>query len=149
MHKNIILTTFFLLIKTLCLQAQNDSSKAVKDIHLLAKFTNADFNLGNIPVGKNTSFNVYIKNISKVDTLWVIDVKVGCGCTTPRYRAHEPILPGETSYITLGFNGSARGEFIKTADIIFKGGQIKQIKFQGNAIIDTLSSSPEIKQIAK
>lgn len=142
----LLLPTLFLLLATASLRAQTDTANSRKDIHTLAAFTNADYNMGTIPVGKNTSFNVYIKNISTADTLWVADVKVGCGCTTPRYRVNEPITPGQTSFITLGFNGSARGEFTKFADIVFKGGQTKQVKFFGNAITDTLTRTPDIRQ---
>lgn len=126
--------------------AQRDSTLAPKDIHLLAEFTNADYNMGNVPVGKGGEFNVYIKNISAKDTLMIVDVKVSCGCTTPKYRSNDPILPGKSSYITLGFNGSGGGPFTKFADIIFQSGQSKQIKFSGVAVAEPAPAEPAKKQ---
>jgi hypothetical protein len=126
--------------------AQQDSSLTPKDIHLLAEFTNADYNMGNVPIGKGGEFNVYIKNISAKDTLMIVDVKVSCGCTTPKYRSNDPILPGKSSYITLGFNGSGGGPFTKFADIIFQSGQSKQIKFSGIAVAEPAPAEPAKKQ---
>lgn len=146
MYRSVILVPFYFLLTIGFLQAQSDSLTTAKDINQLAAFTNADYNMGPTPIGKNTSFNVYIKNITANDTLWISDVKVGCGCTTPKYRVNEPITPGQTSFVTLGFTGSARGEFIKYADIVFKSGQTKQIKFYGQAITDALPSTPPLKQ---
>jgi len=126
--------------------AQQDSSFTPKDIHLLAEFTNADYNMGNVPIGKGGEFNVYIKNISAKDTLMIVDVKVSCGCTTPKYRSNDPILPGKSSYITLGFNGSGGGPFTKFTDIIFQSGQSKQIKFSGVAVSEPSPAEPAKKQ---
>jgi len=126
--------------------AQQDSSLTPKDIHLLAEFTNADYNMGNVPIGKGGEFNVYIKNISAKDTLMIVDVKVSCGCTTPKYRSNDPILPGKSSYITLGFNGSGGGPFTKFTDIIFQSGQSKQIKFSGVAVSEPSPAEPAKKQ---
>ena len=125
------------------LMAQQDSMSTPKDIQLIAEFTNADYNMGNVPMGKGAEFNVYIKNISSSDTLEIVDVKVSCGCTTPKYRSKDPILPGKSSYITLGFNGSGGGAFTKFADIIFKSGQSKQVKFYGVAVAEPAPASPK------
>lgn len=116
--------------------AQTEKPAPQKELQSLAEFTNADYNMGTILTGKNTEFTVSIKNISKSDTLEIETIKVSCGCTTPKYRNQELILPGQTAMVTLGFNGSARGEFTKFADIVFKGGYSKQIKFYGNAIVE-------------
>jgi len=128
------------------IHAQQDSTPTPKDIHLLAEFTNADYNMGNVPVGKGGEFNVYVKNISAKDTLMIVDVKVSCGCTTPKYRSNDPILPGKSTYITLGFNGSGGGPFTKFADIIFQSGQSKQIKFSGVAVSEPVPAEPAKKQ---
>jgi len=130
------LSLLFLMIFSVTAQGQSEKPGPLQDIHALAEFTNADYNMGTLKTGKNTEFTVTIKNISTADTLEVTDIKVVCGCTTPKYRSHELILPGKTSQITLGFNGSARGEFTKTASIIFKGGYSKEIKFYGVAVAE-------------
>jgi hypothetical protein len=152
MHKSlpIMRSSFLFMILFLAVltngSAQQDTTSTPKDIHLLAEFTNADYNMGNVPVGKGGEFNVYIKNISTKDTLMIVDVKVSCGCTTPKYRSNDPILPGKSSYITLGFNGSGGGPFTKFADIIFQSGQSKQIKFSGVAVSEPVPAEPAKKQ---
>ena len=80
-------------------------------------------------------YNVYLKNISTADTLIIQDIRVGCGCTTPKFKTADKILPGKSTFITLGFNGgSAPGDFSKFADILFRGGLVKQVKFHGTAV---------------
>lgn len=145
MRKYVFIGLVFLLAGNTCL-AQQDSTPPPKDISLLAEFINADYEMGTIPMGKGTDFNVYIKNISSSDTLLIVDVKVGCGCTTPKFRSNDPILPGKSSYITLGFNGSAGGDFTKFAEIIFKSGQSKQVKFHGVAVAEPVPAPPGKKQ---
>ncbi len=113
------------------LDAQTDSA-AKKDPANYIELTNGDYDMGKIPAGKPLEYNVYIKNIS-TDTLIIQDVRVVCGCTTPKYKTADKIFPGKSTYITLGFNGSVMGEFSKFADIVFAGGMVKQVKFRGVA----------------
>jgi hypothetical protein len=58
---------------------------------------------------------------------------VSCGCTTPKYRSGEKLLPGKSINVLLGFNGNAHGAFTKTADLIFSNGLVKQVRFRGVA----------------
>ena len=106
-----------------------------QDINQLVSITNADYNMGKIKSGAPLEYNVVVTNISK-DTLSIKTVKVGCGCTTPKYKAGQIIQPGETATVTLGFNGSAVGPFFKFADIFFGNGLSKQLKFSGDAVKD-------------
>ena len=101
--------------------------------------SNSDYDMGKISAGKPLEYNLVIKNISR-DTVILQDVKVGCGCTTPKYRAGEKIAPGKTTMIILGFNGDAHGEFVKTADIYFNNGFTRQVKFHGVTITDPAST---------
>ncbi len=106
-----------------------------QDINQLVSITNTDYNMGKIRSGAPLEYNVVVTNISK-DTISIKTVKVGCGCTTPKYKAGQLIQPGETATITLGFNGSAVGPFFKFADIFFGNGLSKQLKFSGDAVKD-------------
>lgn len=127
-----LIYAFFSLMQ---LQAQTTNQLPVKDIDKIVSITNADYDMGKISSGKPLEYNLLIKNISS-DTVMLLDVKVGCGCTTPKFKANESLLPGKSTFITLGFNGGATGEFSKFADIIFSGGLAKQVKFRGVAIAD-------------
>ena len=119
------------------LRAQTNQPK--KDIDKVLTISNTNYDMGKIPSGKPVEYNLVIKNISK-DTVVLQDVKVGCGCTTPKFRAGERILPGKSTFISLGFNGGANGGFTKTADIIFNAGLTKQVSFHGIALADSTTS---------
>lgn len=113
-----------------------------KDINKLISFTNADFDMGKIPYGKPLEYTVTLKNIS-TDTLTVKEIKAGCGCTTPKYRSNEQLLPGGSTTIVLGFNGGAVGTFSKYADIYFSNGLSKQLHFHGVAVADSTATQQQ------
>ncbi len=126
-------------------QAQT-APPAGKDIDKILSFTNLDYEMGKIVYGIPLEYNVTIKNISK-DTVILKEVVAGCGCTTPKYRAGEKILPGKSTFITLGFNGSVNGEFTRTADIFFNDGSlVKQAKFHGVSTVDSPAVKPAINR---
>ena len=100
------------------------------DISKVLEITEASHDFGKIPYGKPVEFDVAIKNISG-DSVKIENVKVQCGCTTPKYQAGKTFGPGETVKVTLGFNGFTEGRFEKTADIFFNNGLSKQIRFFG------------------
>jgi hypothetical protein len=104
--------------------AQTPDITKVLDI----KDTNHDF--GKIPYGKPAEYDVVIKNVSN-DSIKIENVKVGCGCTTPKYEVGKSYGPGETFKVTLGFNGYTDGPFTKYADIVFSNGLSKQVTFTG------------------
>ena len=100
------------------------------DISKVLEFKEENHDFGKIPYGKPVEFDVAIKNISK-DAVKIENVKVGCGCTTPKYEAGKTYAAGETFKVTLGFSGYAEGPFEKYVDIFFNNGMTKQIKFHG------------------
>jgi len=100
-----------------------------KNIKDYLTFSEVVHDFGKTPYGKAVEFDIVIKNVSK-DTIKVENVKVGCGCTSPKWQP-GPYAPGETFKITLGFNGSADGPFEKYVDLYFSGDLHQQIKFHG------------------
>ncbi len=100
------------------------------DITKVLEFKEDNHDFGQIPYGKPVTFDVAIKNISN-EPVTVENVKVGCGCTTPKYEQGKTYAPGESFNITLGFSGYADGAFEKYVDIFFNNGLTKQIKFHG------------------
>lgn len=100
------------------------------DITKVLKFTNDYYNMGTIAYGKPTEFNVDIENIS-TSPITLENVMVGCGCTTPKYTKGAVIAPSAHATVTLGFNGSAVGNFSKNATLFFSGNLVKQITFYG------------------
>ena len=138
----IIITVVVFMFFALHATAQTVTPPPQNDPEKVLSFTNADYEMGKIAVGKPLEYNVTIKNISK-DTIILQEVKAGCGCTTPKYRSNETILPGKSTFITLGFNGGANGEFTKFADIYFSRGYYKQVKFHGVAVADS-TAAPKV-----
>ena len=141
MKKIICILTLF--VSAISLNAQSDSLPK-KDPTKYIQLTNEDYDMGKIPFGKPLEYNVYIKNIS-LDTLIIEDVRPVCGCTTPKFKTADKIFPGQSTFITLGFNGSTNGAFSKFADIIFKGGLTVQVKFKGVAVTDSPNQVPKIQ----
>src|SRR3954464_8451477 len=100
------------------------------DISKVLEFKEENHDFGKIPYGKPVEFDVMIKNIS-ADSVKIENVKVGCGCTTPKYEQGKSYAPGQDFKVTLGFTGYADGPFEKYVDIFFNNGLTKQIKFHG------------------
>lgn len=118
------------LLIAVTMYAQAPAAEAQTDITKVLEIKQADHDFGKIAYGKPVEFDVEIKNISR-DSVKIETVKVGCGCTTPRYEAGKSFGPGEVIKVTLGFNGFAEGPFAKTADLFFSNGLTKQIRFHG------------------
>lgn len=135
-------TTLFvyLLLGVIYAKAQDSLPKQPADVDKVVFFNNSDYKMGRIPFGKPLEYTLSFTNKGK-DTLVLQNVMVGCGCTTPKYKAGEKIAPGKSSVVVLGFNGDARGEFTRTADIIFTNGMVKQVRFSGTTYSDSTGTA--------
>lgn len=111
-------------------QATLPATQVQKEITKVLKFTNDNYNMGNIPYGKPTEFNVTIENIS-ASPITLNNVQVSCGCTTPKFEANAVIAPGQKTIVTLGFNGSAMGNFTKNATLFLSDNLVKTVNFYG------------------
>ncbi len=110
-------------------QASTNVVTPAADVSKALSFKEENHDFGKIPYGKPVKFDVEIKNIS-TDSIKIENVKVACGCTTPKYQ-QGPYAPGEAFKVTLGFSGYADGPFDKYVDIFFNNGMTKQIRFHG------------------
>ena len=109
---------------------KNAATPPKADVSKVLEFKEENHDFGKIPYGKPVEFDVMIKNISQ-EPVKIENVKVGCGCTTPKYEQGKSYAPGENFKVTLGFTGYADGPFEKYVDIVFNNGLTKQIKFHG------------------
>ena len=100
-----------------------------EDISKVIQFKETDHNFGKIPYGKPAEFTLEMKNIS-ADSVTIEDVRVGCGCTTPKWKP-GPYAAGQDFNITIGFNGFTEGQFSKVVTLFFKGGLQQVVKFHG------------------
>jgi hypothetical protein len=128
-HIILIIGIFFAFTPTFA-QTAPAATQVQKDINKVLKFTNDNYNMGNILYGKPTEFAVTIENISAAPVT-LNNVQVSCGCTTPKFQAGAVIAPGQKTTVTLGFNGSAMGNFSKNATIFLSDNLIKTVSFSG------------------
>jgi hypothetical protein len=130
MKQSILIISMFFAFAPTFAQTSPAATQVQKDINKVLKFTNDNYNMGNIPYGKSTEFVVTIENISAAPVT-LNNVQVICGCTTPKFQAGAVIAPGQKTTVTLGFNGSAMGNFSKNATIFLSDNLIKTVSFSG------------------
>jgi hypothetical protein len=94
---------------------------------LQLKETEHDF--GKIPQGKPVYYTFAIVNTGS-QPLKLDDVHASCGCTTPEW-SREPIAPGETANIKVGYNAAAENYFEKTITLTYNSNQSKVLKIKG------------------
>ena len=126
MKKFALFFTLFIVVASIHVQAQTDTTA---DISKVIQFKELDHDFGKIPYGKPAEFTLDMKNISH-DSVTIEDVKVGCGCTTPKWQP-GPYAAGQDFNIIIGVNGYTEGQFNKVVTIYFKGGLSQLIKFHG------------------
>jgi hypothetical protein len=99
------------------------------------------FDFGKIPQGKPVTHEFEVVNTSK-DTLKIENVQASCGCTTPVWKK-DPVAPGESTKINVGYNSLAEGVFEKPVTIYYNGGQVKSISIKGFVYKTPATSAPQ------
>lgn len=127
------------VVASFTLYAQTDPQSQT-DISKVIQFKETDHDFGKIPYGKPAEFTLPMKNISG-DSVTIEDVKVGCGCTTPKWKP-GPYAPGQEFGIEIGFNGYTQGKFNKVVTVYFKGGLSQLIKFHGETYTAPNGAAP-------
>jgi hypothetical protein len=94
---------------------------------LLLKESEHDFT--KIPQGKPVYCFFDVLNIGKTE-LKLDNVQASCGCTTPEW-SRDPITPGATAKIKVGYNAASEGYFEKTITITYNTNQTKLLKIKG------------------
>src|SRR5687768_7325934 len=69
------------------------------------KFKEETWDFGTIPQGTPVKHNFTFTNAGKAPIV-IQNVQASCGCTTPTWPK-EPILPGKSDVIEVGFNAAA------------------------------------------
>ncbi len=95
----------------------------------LLKLKESEHDFGKIPQGKPVYYNFEIVNTGK-EPLKLDDVHASCGCTTPEW-SRDPIAPGATAIIKVGYNAAAEGGFTKPITITYNTNQTKQLTIKG------------------
>ncbi len=116
------------LLSITALQAQKTEISSVVKEDLVLKELFYDF--GKIPQSKPVYHEFVIVNDSK-EPLQLNSVTATCGCTTPEW-SREPIAPGASAQIKVGFNAAAEGPFEKFVNITYNNDKTKVFTIKGN-----------------
>ena len=92
-------------------------------------FNQTEHNFDKIPQGKPVYTSFELTNSSQT-AIKLDDVQATCGCTTPEW-SRDPIQPGATAKIRVGYNAATEGYFEKFITITYNSNQTKQIKIKG------------------
>jgi hypothetical protein len=107
------------------------------------KQTSHDF--GKIPQGRPAYYFFEIVNTGS-EAIKLDNVTATCGCTTPEW-SQDPIAPGQSQKIKVGYNAAAEGPFEKYITVTYNGNQTKQISIKGNVWKAPLGSAPSNSSI--
>ena len=117
----------FLFILLAAFFTAGAQTQVVSEDVLQLKETVHDF--GKIPQGKPVYYSFEIVNTGKT-ALTLDNVQASCGCTTPEW-SRDPIAPGATAKIKVGFNASAENYFEKNITITYNSNQTKVLIIKG------------------
>ena len=124
---------------------QDNANKAVVRADKVAPevltLKETEFDFGKIPQGKPVNHVFYYTNIGTTPLI-LENVQASCGCTTPEW-SKDPVSPGTTSKITVGYNAASEGPFTKFITVSYNGSQNKQVIIKGEVWKTPVSSAPE------
>jgi Protein of unknown function (DUF1573) len=118
--------------------APTASPVSAQDLLILKETTH---NFGRIPQGRPAVYIFEITNTGK-EPLKLDNVQASCGCTTPEW-SKEPIPPGSSANIKVGYNAYAEGPFNKSVTIFYHGTQSKLLTISGEVYKSPATSAPE------
>lgn len=78
-------------------------------------FDKTTFDYGNVSAGSDGHRFFTVKNTGD-KPLIISEVKPACGCTTPEW-SKDPILPGKSAQIKVGYNTGIKGAFNKLIEV--------------------------------
>lgn len=93
------------------------------------KMERTEHDFSKIPQGKPVYTEFVLLNTGSTP-LKLDNVHASCGCTTPEW-SRDPIAPGASTRIKVGYNAAAEGAFEKYITVTYNGTQAKQLKIRG------------------
>lgn len=94
---------------------------------IVVKETTYDF--GKIAQGKPVYHYFEVMNNGK-GPMVISNVQTSCGCTTPEW-SKDPIAPGGSTKIKVGYNAAAEGNFEKYITLSYNQNLTKQLSIKG------------------
>lgn len=87
------------------------------------------YDFGTIPQGRPVTHKFTVVNTGK-ESVRIENVLTSCGCTTPEW-SRDPIAPGGSSTIIVGYNAAADGPFSKTVSVVYDTNKQASIVISG------------------
>lgn len=107
---------------------------------LLAAGGKKGHDFGKILQGRPVTFTFELTNTTK-EVIRIENVQASCGCTTPVW-SYDPVQPGATTLLKVGYNAAAEGRFEKVVTIIYNSGKTKALTISGEVYKAPVSSAP-------
>lgn len=122
--KKIIYTFSLILIGLVAVQAQE------------ASFDSSELDYGEIAKGADGHGTFTFKNTGD-KPLIIKNVKPSCGCTVAEYPK-EPVMPGNSAEIKVGYNTNIVGPFSRTIEVYSnsENGARKILRVKGNVLAE-------------
>lgn len=98
------------------------------------------YDFGKIQQNRPVTHIFQIVNTGK-EPVKLDNVQASCGCTTPEW-SRDPIQPGATATIKVGYNAAAEGPFSKTISVQYNGNQTSTIIITGTVYKGPATSAP-------
>jgi len=140
MKKLAIAITLFVTSLGVRAQAVNTGGVALSRPDVLQVKDNSH-NFGKIPQGRPATTTFEIVNTGAT-ALKLDNVQASCGCTTPVW-SRDPIEPGATARIQVGYNAYAEGPFTKTVTIVYNTNMTKTLTINGEVYKSPATSAPD------
>lgn len=137
MKRVFTLLVFSVFMAGLSAQTAAPAANPVVEVLLLKE---AKYDFGKIQQNRPVTHNFEIINNSK-EPLKIDNVQASCGCTTPEW-SRDPIQPGATATIKVGYNAVAEGPFSKSIAIQYNGSQSATLLISGTVYKAPATSAP-------
>lgn len=116
------------------------TSTPVQSVPESLRLKETSFDFGKIQQNRPVTHNFEVINNGK-EAIKIDNVQASCGCTTPEWT-REPIQPGASSFIKVGYNAAAEGPFTKTISVQYNGNQSATLTISGNVYKGPATSAP-------
>ncbi len=126
--------------------AQGSAQPATKPVNTspatveVLGFKQTAHDFGKIPQNRPVTHLFEFTNNGK-EPLKLENVQAACGCTTPEWTK-DPVEPGASATIKVGYNAAAEGPFSKTVTVFYNGSQMKTLVISGTVYKAPATSAP-------
>lgn len=130
----------FLLFASLSFFTRGQGTTTSAKVAEMLVLKEPSFDFGKIQQSHPVTHEFEVTNTSP-DTVKIQNVQASCGCTTPVWKK-EPIAPGASTSINVGYNAASEGPFEKLVTIYYNGGQIKTLAIKGTVFKASTTPAP-------